>query len=58
MVKRFLYTSYQTNEEIKNLLNLFSYKELYRKEKIETFDSAINSNDVTTAFVLAKKKTK
>jgi len=53
--KNVLYMSYQTNEEIKNLINSFSYSELYRKEKIETSDSAINSNDVTTAFVLVKK---
>jgi len=56
--KKVLYMSYQTNDEIKNLLDLFSFTELYRKEKIETSDSAINSNDVTTVFVLVKKKTK
>lgn len=53
--KNVLYMNYQTNEEIKELLNLYSYKELYRKEKIETLDSAINSNNVKTAFVLVKK---
>ena len=56
--KKVLYMSYQTNDEIKKLLDSFAYTELYRKEKIETSDSAINSNDVTTAFVLVKKKTK
>ena len=53
--KNVLYMNYQTNEEIKELLNLYSYKELYRKEKIETLDSAINSDNVKTAFVLVKK---
>lgn len=53
--KKVLYMSYQTNEDIKKLLDSFSYTELYRKEKVETSDSAINSNDVTTAFVLVKK---
>ena len=53
--KKVLYMSYQTNEEIKKILDSFSYKELYRKEKIETSESAINSNDATTAFVLVKK---
>ncbi len=53
--KKVLYMSYQTNEEIKKLLDSFSYTELYRKEKVETSDSAINSNDVATAFVLVKK---
>ena len=54
--KKVLYMSYQTNDEIKKLLDLFAYSEIYRKEKIETSDSAINSNDVTTAFVLVKKQ--
>lgn len=53
--KKVLYMSYQTNEEIKKLLDSFSYTELYRKEKIETSNSAINSNNITTAFVLVKK---
>ena len=53
--KDVLYMSYQTNEEIKKLLDSFSYTELYRKEKIETSDAAINSNEVTTAFILVKK---
>ena len=53
--KKVLYMSYQTNEEIKKLLDSFSYTELYRKEKVETSDSAINSNDVATVFVLVKK---
>lgn len=53
--KKCLYMNYQTDSEIKNLLNQFSYEELYRKEKVETSDSAINSNEVTTAFILIKK---
>ncbi|MEI3530236.1 MAG: class I SAM-dependent methyltransferase [Bacilli bacterium] len=53
--KKVLYISYQTNEEIKKLLDSFSYTELYRKEKIETSTSAINSNNITTAFLLVKK---
>ncbi|MBQ7140863.1 MAG: class I SAM-dependent methyltransferase [Bacilli bacterium] len=56
--KNVLYMSYQTNEEIESFLDSFSYTKLYRKEKVETSDSAINSNDATTAFVLVKKKTK
>ena len=50
-----LYMNYLTNDEIKNLLIPYSYKELYRKEKIETSDSAINGGSVTTAFLLLKK---
>lgn len=53
--KNVLYMNYQTNDVIKKLLNLYSYKELYRKEKIETSAKAINSNDVITSFVLVKK---
>lgn len=53
--KNVLYMNYQTNEEIKNLLNMFSYTEIYRKEKVETLENAINSNDVVTVFVIVKK---
>lgn len=53
--KNVLYMNYHTNDEINELLNLFSYKELYRKEKIEQLDSAINNNEVATAFVIVKK---
>jgi len=56
--KKVLYMSYQTNEEIKSLLNMFSYTAIYRKEKVETTENAINSNDVVTAFVIVKKKDK
>lgn len=53
--KNVLYMSYQSNEEIKNLLNQFYFEELFRKEKIENDDMAINTNEITTAFVLVKK---
>ncbi len=53
--KNVLYMSYHTKEEINDLLSQFSYKILYTKEKVETSDKAINSNKVTTAFVLVKK---
>lgn len=53
--KKALYINYQLNEDIKHLLNLFSLKELFRKKKIETSDTAINANSVTTEFVLVKK---
>lgn len=51
-----LYMNYQTNEEIMNFLNEFSYKKIYMKEKIETCENAINSNKITTVFLLLKKK--
>lgn len=53
--KKALYMSYQSNEDIKNLLNQFYFEELFRKEKVETSDMAINTNEITTAFVLVKK---
>jgi len=56
--KKVLYMSYQTNEQIKKFLGDSDFTELYRKEKIETSSSAINSGIVTTAFVLVKKKVK
>ena len=31
--KKVLYMSYQTNEEIKSLLNMFSYTAIYRKDR-------------------------
>lgn len=53
--KNVLYMNYQTNEEIEELLDLFSYKKIYRKEKIETSEFAINSNDTTTVYMIVKK---
>lgn len=53
--KNALYINYWENNEIKKILNSFSYNELYKKEKIEILDSAINNNDVTTAYVIVKK---
>lgn len=53
--KNVLYMNYQSDEDIRNLLSLFSFEVLFRKEKIETSDKAINANNVTTAFVLVKK---
>ena len=53
--KNVLYMNYQSDESIKKLLNMVSFKELFRKQKIETSSTAINANEVTTVFVLAKK---
>lgn len=54
--KGVLYMNYHTDDKIKELLERFSYEELYRKEKVETSYSAINSNNATTVFVLLQKK--
>ena len=53
--KNSLYKCYHTNEEINDLLHSFSCTELFKKQKIEISPSAINSNSVTTVFILAKK---
>lgn len=53
--KNVLYMNYNNNEEIKELLNLYSFKELFRKEKIENLDNAINSNSVNTTYILVQK---
>lgn len=53
--KKVLYMNYQTEKQINELLNKNSFERLYRKEKIETFDSAINSNNAVTVFEIVKK---
>lgn len=53
--KNVLYMNYHSNEDIKNLLNQFYFEEIFRKEKVENCDMAINTNEITTAFVLVKK---
>lgn len=53
--KNVLYMHYQSNKDVKNLLSLFSFEELFRKEKIETSDMAINANSIVTVFMLVKK---
>lgn len=54
--KNVLYMNYSTDEEIQYLLKQNSFQELFRREKIETHDMTINASNVTTAFVLVKKK--
>lgn len=53
--KNVVYMNYQTDEEIKNYLEQFSFKLVFKKEKIETSGTAINSNNVTTVFMIVKK---
>lgn len=54
--KGMLYMNYMKKEEINSLLEKYSFEELYRKEKIETAESAINSGENKTIFILARKK--
>lgn len=53
--KNVVYMNYQTDEEINNYLEQFSFKLVFKKEKIETSDAAINSNNITTVFMIVKK---
>lgn len=53
--KNVLYMNYQTDDEINNYLSEFSFKEIFRKEKVETTETAINSNNITTVFIIVKK---
>ena len=53
--KKALYMNYQTEKQINELLNKNSFERLYRKEKVETVDSAINSNNAVTVFEIVKK---
>ena len=54
--KGMLYMNYMKKEEINSLLEKYSFEELYRKEKIETAENAINSGENKTIFILARKK--
>lgn len=53
-----LYMSYFDDNTINKLLDEYGFEVIYRKEKIEEVENAINSNNNITSFVLAKKKTK
>ena len=50
-----LYMSYQTNKEMELILSSIGFADIYKKEKVETDDKAINSNDVVTVFRIMRK---
>ena len=50
-----LYMNYQTEEKFNALLNTVNFVEIYKKEKIETVEGAINSNNNITIFKILKK---
>jgi Methylase involved in ubiquinone/menaquinone biosynthesis len=51
-----LYMNYQTNEKVMDLLSPYKYYDIYDKEKTETVDGAINSNNNITVFKILKKR--
>ena len=53
--KNALFMSYQTDDEIESIIGGYKYIKLYKKEKTETVDGAINSNDSITSYRIIKK---
>lgn len=53
--KNALYMSYQTDDEMESILKPFKFIKLYKKEKTETVEGAINSNDNVTAYRIIRK---
>ena len=53
--KNMLYMSYQTDDEIESILKPLKFVEIYRKNKIETHDTAINRDNATTAYRIVRK---
>lgn len=53
--KNALYMSYQTDDEMESILKPFRFIKLYKKEKTETVEGAINSNDNVTAYRIIRK---
>lgn len=53
--KKMLYMSYQTNKEMESFLSSIGFVSIYKKEKVETDDKSINSNNVVTVFGIMRK---
>lgn len=53
--KNALFMSYQTDDEIESIIGNSKYIKLYKKEKIETVEGAINGNDSVTSYRMIKK---
>lgn len=53
--KNALYVNYQTDNNIDSYLDISKYIEIFKKEKIETIDGAVNSNNTVTSYRLVKK---
>lgn len=54
--KNALYMSYQTDDEMESILKPFRFIKLYKKEKTETVEGAINSNNNVTAYRIIRKR--
>ena len=53
--KKVLYVNCQTEEEMESILRSLGFVDVYKKEKVETVDGAIN-NTATTVFRIIKKQ--
>ena len=53
--KNALYMSYQTDDEIDSILKQFKFIKLFKKEKVETVEGAINGNDNVTSYSIIRK---
>ena len=53
--KNALYMSYQTDDEMDSILNKLKFIKIFKKEKVETVDGAINGNDSVTSYSIIKK---
>ncbi len=50
-----LYVNYQTDDEMESILKSLNFAEIYKKNKIETVDGAINGSNVATAYRIVKR---
>jgi SAM-dependent methyltransferase len=53
--KKVLYVNCQTEEEMESILRSLGFVDVYKKEKVETVDGAVN-NTATTVFRIIKKQ--
>lgn len=53
--KNALYMSYQTDDEMDSILKQFKFIKLFKKEKVETVEGAINGNDNVTSYSIIRK---
>ena len=53
--KKVLYVNCQTEDEMESILKPLGFVDVYRKEKVETVDGAVN-NTATTVFRIIKKQ--
>ena len=53
--KNVLYMSYWTNDEMDSLLDSLGFVDVFKKEKVETVEGAINNSSAVTVFRIVRK---